>query len=104
MNYLRCKCGKAEYWESGMPPQPCQGCDECGTTYAYSPNGHKGLVAHDWRPQYDRNTGGKTKRICRRCYAREPAKAIEAGTAKTERLGPTDESAVGKADLPSNGL
>lgn len=31
-----------------------------------------------------------------------PAKAIEAGTAKTERLGPTDESAVGKADLPNN--
>lgn len=30
------------------------------------------------------------------------AKAIEAGTAKTERLGPTDESAVGNADLPNN--
>jgi len=32
----------------------------------------------------------------------EPAKAIEAGTAKTERLGPQDESAVGNADLPNN--
>lgn len=30
------------------------------------------------------------------------AKAIEGGTAKTERLVPTDGSAVGKADLPNN--
>ncbi len=70
MNYLRCKCGAAEYFESGMPPQPCQGCSECGTTYAYAPDGHKPLIPHDPKPQFDRNTGEPDGGICKRCFRR----------------------------------
>lgn len=58
-----CKCGKAEYYASGMSPQDCEGCDECGTNYRKQP-----LIPHDWKEQFDRNTGKPDRPICRRCY------------------------------------
>lgn len=71
MNYLRCKCGKCKCWESGFPPQDCEGCKECGTTYAYTTTGHKPLIPHDWEPRYNERTGEQDRRMCRRCYKRE---------------------------------
>lgn len=72
MQYLRCKCGKAEYFASGMWPQECEGCDECGTTYAQHLADHKPKIEHDWQPQFDRNTGKPSRPVCRRCRARGP--------------------------------
>lgn len=70
MQTWRCKCGNRKYYESGMPPRDCQGCEECGTTYAQSPEGHKPLQPHTWKPQFDRNTGEPTRPICSQCGAR----------------------------------
>lgn len=72
MQFWRCQCGKSEKYESGMPPQACEGCDECGTTYAQHPDDHKPRIDHDWKPQFDRNTGEPGRPVCRRCYARGP--------------------------------
>lgn len=71
MIYRKCECGKAESWESGMPPADCSGCEECGTTYATNPEGHKPLAPHDWSMRYDVRTGKPDGRICERCYKRE---------------------------------
>jgi hypothetical protein len=76
MIYWRCKCGKAESWESGMPPQDCQGCDKCGTTLATGPSGHKDRIPHDWKPQFNSDTGAPDRPICRRCYARGPKEGV----------------------------
>lgn len=72
MNYRRCKCGKCESWESGMAPADCSGCEECGTTFSGHPDGHKPLIPHDWRPQFDRNTGKPDRPMCTRCYTLGP--------------------------------
>lgn len=74
MIYRKCKCGKCERWDSGETVHPCQGCDECETTFAAHPDDHRPLKPHDWKPQFDRNTGNPSRRICRRCYARERSK------------------------------
>jgi hypothetical protein len=65
MMYWTCECGKAEYWGSGMSPQVCEGCDECGTNYRKLPT-----EPHDLRPQFDVDTGEPSAPICRRCYKR----------------------------------
>lgn len=70
MKYMRCKCGKAESWNSGMPSKDCQGCRECGTTFSSGPDGHKPIVPHEPQKQFDQNTGEFSHFICRRCYAR----------------------------------
>jgi hypothetical protein len=58
-----CKCGKRIYWESGMPPRDCEGCEECGTNYKKKP-----LIPHDFsRLLYNENTG-KPYKICTKCY------------------------------------
>lgn len=66
MLYWECACGKCQYWGSGMSPQPCQGCEECGTNYSKKP-----LEEHDWKPQFDSDTGEPTRPYCRRCYERK---------------------------------
>lgn len=73
MRYMRCKCGKAEYWDGGVPPQPCEGCDECGTTYAGHPDYHKAIEPHEWEPRFNTRTGEQDRRICKRCLKREKA-------------------------------
>lgn len=66
MRYLKCKCGKREAWTTdGF--QDCQGCPECGTTYAGHPDNHRPLQPHDWGTQYNENTGKPYKR-CKKCY------------------------------------
>lgn len=69
MRYARCKCGKAEAWTTdGF--QDCQGCDDCGTTFASHPDHHKQKTEHDWEVRYSRTTGEPEKRECARCYKR----------------------------------
>jgi len=68
MRYSRCKCGKCEYYDSGMPPQPCQGCKECGTTFAGGPDGHKPLEPHEWEPRFDSRSGKPARPVCKRCH------------------------------------
>lgn len=72
MQLMRCKCGKAEIYHSGMHPRDCQGCDECGTTFAYRPSDHKPREPHDWQPRFDPKTGAPDRPMCKRCYARGP--------------------------------
>lgn len=74
MRYLRCECGKAEYWDGGMLPQSCQGCEECNTTFGGSPLEHKPLEPHDWKPRYNQNTGVPDRRMCKRCMKIEKVK------------------------------
>lgn len=66
MRHSQCKCGKSEYFDGGIAPQPCQGCDECGTTY-----GGGERIPHDWEPRFNSRTGEPAPRRCRRCYQRE---------------------------------
>lgn len=77
MNYLRCKCGKCQMWESGMNPQPCEGCTECNTTFAWGPDYHDELQPHEWKQQYDQNTGKPNGAVCTRCYKRDKSVTIE---------------------------
>lgn len=53
-----------------MFPQECEGCEECGTTYGAGPGDHKPLIPHDWKPQFNRDTGEPDRPICRRCMKR----------------------------------
>ena len=69
MQSYRCKCGKAEFFGSDSP-KDCQGCDECGTTFAQHPDHHKERIPHDPKPQFDRNTGKSSAPYCRSCYAK----------------------------------
>lgn len=66
MIFERCKCGKRASWNSGMSPQPCDVCPECGSTYAPAPDQHADPIPHDprqrWRPD------GTTYWECARCY------------------------------------
>ncbi len=76
MNYLRCKCGKAEMWESGMEvrPWPCQGCPECKTTYASGPSHHETLQEHVWSEWSTTTTPGQPTvkmRYCTQCHKLE---------------------------------
>ena len=70
MQYYRCKCGKHEYWGSGMVPAKCEGCEECNTTLEQNPENHRTPEAHDWVTKYDENTGEPYRR-CRICYQKE---------------------------------
>lgn len=73
MQYWRCKCGKVEYFESGMPPRKCQGCEECGTTFAMRADDHRPIQPHDLGPvQVEGNADNPIRyRRCRRCFHRE---------------------------------
>lgn len=63
MNSYTCKCGKKTYWESGMPPRDCQGCEECNTNFKKKP-----LVPHDFsKIEYNGKTG-KPYKLCINCY------------------------------------
>jgi hypothetical protein len=69
MRMLRCKCGKREAWTSqGM--QPCEGCEECNTTYASHPKYHDPLQPHIWITRYNQNTG-KPYKLCSRCFVKD---------------------------------
>lgn len=68
MQYYQCKCGKSAAWNTGERIYDCEGCDECQTTYAQSPNGHKPLQPHKFdKILYNQNTG-KPYKLCSDCY------------------------------------
>ena len=72
MQYYKCECGKREFWGSGMNPQPCEVCDECGTTMIKKLDGtYVDSMPHDYRQKYDVDTGKPKYRICNRCYGKE---------------------------------
>lgn len=68
MQYKRCKCGKAERWDTGEAVRPCEGCTLCQTTYAGWRGGHGPLEPHDWKPQFNRDTGQEDGAVCTRCH------------------------------------
>lgn len=68
MQYMRCQCGKSEYFHSGMHPKDCQGCDECGTTLGYGPSDHKPRVPHKWETRYNTKTGKPERLVCSACH------------------------------------
>ena len=70
MTYYRCKCGKCEYFGSGMFPEDCQGCDECGTNLATSSEKHKPVAEHEWIIRYNEITGESYLR-CKKCYQKK---------------------------------
>ena len=72
MKFHQCKCGKRQYFESGMLPQPCQGCDECNTTLTTRPDRHKTPEPHDFVIRYDSNTGKPKRLMCQRCFESAP--------------------------------
>jgi hypothetical protein len=52
----------------------CDGCDECNTTLAEGPDGHRDIAPHDFREEWeiDSKTGARWKvRICLRCLLEE---------------------------------
>jgi len=67
MQYYRCKCGKREFWGSGMVPAPCDGCDECGTTLTQNLDNHETPRAHQLIRRYKEETGEPYWR-CELCY------------------------------------
>jgi len=67
MNFWRCKCGDREYFESGMPPRDCQGCEKCGTTLAMSKSGHEPMQPHVPVPRYSQTTGELRHFVCDVC-------------------------------------
>lgn len=69
MKSYRCECGETKLSTTDAV-QPCMGCDECGTTFAQSPKDHRPREPHDWKPQFNRNTGEPDRPYCRRCYTR----------------------------------
>lgn len=71
MLQYRCKCGESTYFGSGMAPHDCEGCDKCNTTYAFRPVDHKERKPHDYKKQYNVNTGELSHYICKVCYERK---------------------------------
>jgi len=69
MQTLRCKCGKITGWSSMGTPD-CQGCEDCKTTLAASPEGHRELMPHDWKIYFNDVTG-KPYNICKACGQRD---------------------------------
>lgn len=70
MRSERCKCGKATRFGSAMTYHPCEGCDECKTTFSVSPDGHRDLVPHEWVAIYDERTREFVSERCDRCHIR----------------------------------
>ena len=68
MQYYRCKCGKHTSMGS-MPPAPCTGCEECGTTLARHPDGHRTPDEHQPVKRYH-EVSGEPFMMCSRCMKR----------------------------------
>ncbi len=86
MTYYRCKCGHREFWGSGMCPQPCQTCSKCGSTLATCRENLKEPIPHQWKKQFNVNTGLPSRPICERCYEKGDMPNAQA----TEKPGDDD--------------
>ena len=67
MNRWVCECGWSIRHESGMTPQPCEGCDKCGTTYGIGSLVPQKRMPHQWEPRYNPRTGAQDSKTCSRC-------------------------------------
>mgnify|MGYP000940205575 CR=1 FL=1 len=84
MRYLKCKCGKKEMWTTdGL--WPCQGCEECGTTFAGHPDGHKPLEPHQWGILFNEHTGNPYK-YCVHCHHIDEKSYKESNCVETEDI------------------
>lgn len=70
MHKLTCKCGD-KVFISTLPPAPCQGCDDCNTSFAANIENHKPLKPHKWQVMNNLDTGLPYK-MCRECYFKDP--------------------------------
>ena len=71
MLYYRCQCGLHEAWGS-MPPYPCSGCEQCGTTLETGPGMHRKPKEHNWTPTaVATDTGDQTLTRCSWCGIRK---------------------------------
>jgi hypothetical protein len=79
MIYGRCKCGKREFWGSGMEPPTCCPCKHCGTVPAHSPHAHPAPTPHDWyQHMVDTDAGPQPLSRCRLCHrTRKEIEALE---------------------------
>lgn len=68
MQYKQCKCGKAQRWDSGYGVQPCEGCEECQTTFAGHPEGHQPLQPHTFEVYYEGGKEPNPVQMCTRCH------------------------------------
>ena len=81
MQWYRCKCGYESVYGSVIP-QPCEGCDKCGTTLAMSADGHREVEPHEMSPEVAQ-MHGHTYHHCKRCGY---GKAVADPTDVTRRL------------------
>jgi hypothetical protein len=65
---LTCQCGKITGWYSGMSPNPCGGCSDCGTSINY-PGLHEPTKPHDFSLTQivETDEGRKPLTRCRWC-------------------------------------
>lgn len=71
MRQWQCKCGNLLCFGSDSP-KACQVCEKCGTTALRGIDGDfVESEEHEWKQQYDRNTGKPSRKVCVKCYARE---------------------------------
>lgn len=73
MRYMQCRCGKHTCYTSMGSPS-CRGCEECKTTLAEGPDGHRTPEPHQWEVEWkvDPKTGDRwQERICLRCLITE---------------------------------
>jgi len=68
MRFFRCKCGSRTAWSS-MGVQTCEVCEECGSTLAESPDTHLEPTEHQWKTQFNQDTGKPEHERCRVCGA-----------------------------------
>lgn len=68
MKYYRCKCGSKTAYGS-MPPYPCNGCIDCGTTLEMFPECLRTPEPHDFvQDMIDTDDGPHPKSYCRWCH------------------------------------
>ena len=71
MKFYRCECGKHEAIGS-MPPNPCDGCEDCGTNLSTHPDFHQLPKPHEYvETEVETDEGKKTLTICRWCNKRK---------------------------------
>lgn len=63
---LRCKCGEHIH-QTSTGSKDCQGCDECKTTFAELPEGHKKLQPHKFDKIWYNQSTGKPYNVCSVC-------------------------------------
>lgn len=99
MRTERCKCGNAIRFGSGMTYHPCEGCEECQTTFAGHPDFHEPLQPHDFRPVYDRYTGQPEDEECTRCGVSKKRLEKIRADAKAEKERKAGEQAEQQREL-----